>query len=155
MGNTLNGKDLKNVFGAVITGGTASLLAYPKRKASYETNWDDEDGDDIDIADPKFEARVFTLNVSVVGNGLDDFNSKYNALFTELKQGGTHELYIEDHDRTYVLYYQNQQNLSKVTRSLQLSKAGVKFDLLLSETNPNNNIIPVYLTDDQDRFLTA
>lgn len=155
MANTLNGKDLKAVFGAIITGGTKSLKSWPKRKPSDETDWNDEDGDDIDLTDPKFAARTFTLNVSVIGDGLDDFNAKYDGFFTEIKQAGLHELYIEDHDRTYMVYYVDQQNVSGVTRSLQANRAGIKFDLVLSEMNPNINIIPVYLVDDQDRFLTA
>jgi len=155
MENTLNGKILKDLFGAVISGGSGSLLAYPKRKESLSTDWPEEEGIDIDLSAPTFEAREFTLNMALLAESLADFKSKYNGLFTELRGQDTHELYIADHDTTYILYYKSQSNFKKLVNSFNNGKVGVTFDLVFGETNPDDNISAVYLVEDQDRYLTA
>lgn len=155
MDNTLNGKSLKGLFGTLISGGSGSLLIYPKRKDSLSTDWPEEEGIDIDLSDPTFEAREFTLNMTLLADSLADFKSKYNGLFTELSGQDTHELYIGDHDTTYIVYYKSQANFKKLVNSFNNGKVGVTFDLVFGETNPDDNIPAVYLVDDQDRYLTA
>lgn len=149
----LNGKDLFGVFGTTVQKGSGSFIAFPERKGSLQHNWNDEDGLDIDLVSPKFEARDFRLQCTLISNDRSDFWTKYNGLFTELSTMGTHSLYISDLDKTYAIFYKNQSNLKKLTRLEGDMKIGVSFDLIFGETDPMDNIEAVYLVDDQDRYL--
>ncbi|QTE36031.1 hypothetical protein J3L18_23245 [Mucilaginibacter gossypii] len=151
---SLNGHDLKQTYGVLISNGSETFLAFPKRKDSLEMNWPEQDGIDKDLNDPHFEAREFKLTCALIAYGLADFNNKYNGFFTELSKLGTHELYIKDLDRTFLVYYKDQQNLTKLSQ-IDRDKCGVKFDLIFGETNPADNIPKVYLVDDEDNFLIA
>ncbi|MEO7212661.1 hypothetical protein [Mucilaginibacter sp.] len=154
MDYTLNGYDLKEMFGLVISNGSDTFLAYPKRKDSLQNNWPEQDGIDKDLTDPHFEARDFKLSCALIAEGREDFKTRYDALFTLLSGQGSKELYIADIDRAYHVYYKEQVNLTKLTQ-LNRESCGVKFDLVFAETNPFDNIPAVYLVDDQDRFLSA
>lgn len=151
----LNGKDLFGVFGTTVQSGSGSFLSFPERKGSLQHNWSDQDGLDIDLTSPKFEARDFRLQCTLISDARDDFWNKYNGLFTELSTMGTHQLYVEDLDKTYTLFYKSQTNLKKLTRLNSTSQIGVSFDLIFGETDPMDNIEAVYLVDDQDRYLIA
>lgn len=151
----LNGKDLFGVFGVTVQSGSGTFLSFPERKGSLQHNWSDQDGLDIDLSAPRFEARDFRLQCTLITNSRSDFWTKYNGLFTELSAMGTHQLYVEDLDKTYTLYYKNQTNLKKLTRLANNMLIGVSFDLVFGETDPMDNIEAVYLVDDQDRYLIA
>lgn len=147
----LNGKDLKEIFGVVISNGSDTFLAFPERKDSLENNWPDEDGIEVDLNDPTFQAREFRLNCALVASGRVDFKTKYYALFTELKRSGTHTLLIQDLDQEYEVFYKKQENITKLTQ-IDRDKVAVKFDLIFREVT--DSIPAVYLVDEQGRFLT-
>ena len=152
---SLDGLDFKATYGVVISKGSSSLLAFPGRKQSLSHDWQDEEGIDIDLSNPVFEPRDFTLTCAQIAASRDDFFTKNNALFTALSAPGTRQLYIADMDRTFIVYYKSQANCTKLSKIINTSKVGIKFDLVFSETNPADNIPAVYLVDDQDRFLIA
>lgn len=150
----LNGKDLFTIFGLVISGGSDTFLGFPKRKESLVHSWPEEQGIDIDLSEPNFEAREFKLICNLISAGRTEFWTKYNGLFTELSTQGTHNLYIKDLDRTFLIYYKSQENIGKITQ-LDKDRVAIKFDLVFGETNPEDNIEVVYLVDETDRFLIA
>lgn len=150
----LNGKDLYTTFGMIISGGSDTFLAFPKRKESLTHSWPEEQGVDIDLSEPNFEAREFKLSCALVCAGRTEFWLKYNGLFTELGNQGIHQLYIKDLDKTFLIYYKSQENIGKLTQ-LDRNRVAIKFDLIFGETNPADNIEVVYLVDDEDRFLIA
>jgi len=151
--NTLNGHDLKGLYGLVISNGTVQFLALPARKASVNHDWPEETGLDIDLANPNFSAREFTLSCAVIADSRDDFMSKYNGLFTELSGLDTHALYLEELGQTYQIYYKSQANLTKLSKINNTTKVGVKFDLVFGERDPADNMEPVYLVDENANFI--
>ncbi|GHT04924.1 hypothetical protein AGMMS49525_11740 [Bacteroidia bacterium] len=59
---TINGIDIA-IFGVILTKDSYSnLFAYPTRKEPLSNKWQDEDGADVDLSDPVFEARTFKLS---------------------------------------------------------------------------------------------
>lgn len=157
----LNNKDFKGVFGLDVMSGSSDFLAFPNRKQSLERNWAEQNGLEIDLLEPKFEAREFKLicSLNIVNLGtptaaVTEFWNKYNGLFTELSGLGTHELYIADLGRTFTVYYKKQVNISKIT-PISSGKIAVTFELIFGETDPSDNIEAVYLVDEQDRYLIA
>lgn len=150
-----NAHDMKETYGIVISNGTNTFLALPQRKASVSHDWPEEQGIEIDLDQPTFEPREFTLNCALIATSRDDFFAKYDGFFTEISTMGIHELYINDLDKTFLVYYKSQQNCTKLSKIINTTKVGIKFDLVLGETNPADNIPAVYLVDDEDNFLIA
>ncbi|MCZ4244983.1 hypothetical protein [Pedobacter punctiformis] len=162
MGSKLNNKDLESVFGVIIeSDGLNEFLAFPKRKDSLNHNWPEVNGKDIDLSNPTFEARKFTLKCVLTALGStdqirnDNFWSQYNGLFTELSGVGTHEIYLASIDKTFIAYYVDQQSVSKITHVDQEKKLIIKFDIIFQESDPFANIQKVYLVDQDDTFLIA
>jgi len=153
MANALNGKDLKALFGVQVIK-TDDFLNRPKPKDSLENDFQDQDGLDKDLSARKLASRTFELPCALIATSRDDFHTKYDGLFTELTKGGLQELYLEDLDRTYYLYYEDQQPVTKLTQ-IDREHVGIKFTIIFSETDPLSNITIIYLIDDQDRYLTA
>jgi len=160
MASKLNNKDLESVFGVFVEqGGLNDFLSFPKRKASQEHSWPEVNGKDIDLSHPTFEARQFALKCVLTASGAteqlknDNFWQLYNGLFTELSGQGVHELYLAAIDKTYTVFYVDQQSVTKVT--YEEDRMIIKFDLLFEETDPFTNIQKVYLVDQDGTFLVA
>lgn len=152
MSYKLNTKDLYTVYGIIVNPGNDDFLKLPKRKGSIENNWQDENGLDIDLSQPRFEAREFVLKCTLEAVSRADFWSKYNGFFTELSGVGVHLLYVPDLDKTFTLFYKEQNNFKKLT-ALDNNAVYIQFDIVFGETNPTLNITPEYLVDSDDNFL--
>lgn len=159
-GNTINTKNLKTVFGIEIERhGLDDFLAFPKRKDSLKKDWSDQNGLEIDLAEPFFEARSFQLNCILKAEGAtiqatkDQFWNLYNGLFTEISALGTHQLYLASIDKTFTVFYVDQTGVSKIGYEGQ--RMFIRFTLVFEETDPTANILKVYLTDDAGNFLIA
>lgn len=152
---TIDGYDWKTSFGAIITGGIPSFLAFPKRKDSVQHDWPEVDGIDIDLSAPTFEARQFTLSITMDATGRDDFKTKYYGLFTVLKQLGSRTLYFADIDLEFTCFFVEQQNVKKNIRKMNGPKVSVSFDLIFKETDPADNIDDVYIITENDEFIIA
>lgn len=148
----LNGKDLWLVFGIKILKGSDPFISYPDAKPSVEHDFQEESGIDKDLSSRTFLPRTFTLKCLIKAINRDDFFNKYDGLFAELSGPGTIELYHGDNNKTYIVYYSKQQNLTKLTR-LDSQYIGLTFDLILSELNPFDNIRSVYLVDESDNYI--
>jgi hypothetical protein len=154
MANSINGKDLKAIFGTVILkNGSDTFLAFPKRKDSLNHDYPEESGIDIDLSAPEFAAREFTLKVALLATDRPDYWSKYNGLFTELSQAGTHTLHLEDLGKDFLIYYKAQTNVTKLVRLNNGANVGSTFDLVFGEADPRSNIEAVYLGTDTHTYL--
>ncbi|MGJ1420438.1 hypothetical protein ACR79T_12495 [Sphingobacterium spiritivorum] len=149
----LNNNDLYTIFGVLVEGGSNSFLAYPSRKDSMTHDFTDKNGLDIDLQDPRFNSREFTLNCALTASSVEDFWTKYNALFTELSNSGTHKLSITDLGRDYRVYYKEQRNIRKLTPLSGKPEVWIKFDLVFGEANWTDNIEAVYLIDHDGNYL--
>lgn len=151
---TLNDNDIFSAYGLTIMSGMETFLAYPKRKDSVSHDWPEEEGIDIDLSEPHFEAREFTLKVLLMGADRTDFKAKYYSLFAELSSANNMELYFTDLDQIFTVYFKAQNNVSKVKRKLDSQNVGVSFDLVFGESDPNDNI-DVFIVTDLDEYIIA
>jgi len=152
----LNGADLREAYGLIVEGGSGSFLALPARKEPLSHDFRDRDGLDVDLWQPRFRAREFTLSCALCAPGRDAFWARYNALFTELAGSGAHELEIADLARKFRVYYKEQRNVRKLT-PLDGAAGGawLRFDLVLAEASWEDNMDRVYLVDHEGRHLTT
>ena len=160
MASKLNNKDIRALFGLYIErDGYDDFLSFPKRKESLKKNWADQNGQQVDLSEPFFEPRQFRLKcvLKAIGNTIqekkENFWNQYNALFTELKQPGSLDLYIEALGKTFTLFYVDQANVDK--KGIETKRMFITFDLIFEETDPSINIPDVFLVDENDNFLIA
>ncbi|MEO6522255.1 MAG: hypothetical protein ABIN91_11295 [Mucilaginibacter sp.] len=153
MANLLNGKNF-NLFGLIIPhNGSDSFLLFPARKQSLSYDFPDESGIDIDLTTPQFSAREFTLKLSMVANNRADFWTKYNGLFTELSLPGTTTIYLDDADKSFLVYYKSMSDITKLSVLNSSGQVGCSFDLVFGEADPRSNIDVVYLDADLNDYL--
>jgi len=160
MVNKINNKDFKTVFSTIVlAGGLDDFFAWPKRKESLSHNFPEVNGLDVDLTQPRFEARQFKLSCVLEAHGDTEdlakanFWNLWNGLFTEISATGVHDLYLGSLNKSFSVYYINQQNVSKM--SYEGKRIVVSFDLIFGETDPNSNIPKVFLVDHNDRYLIA
>ena len=154
MANLLDDNDLQAIFGVQVLKRPDSFLALPTLKATVEHDWPEEMGTDKDLGNPNYEAREFTLSCGLKGSDRADFVSKLSGLFTQIRIEGTHSLYLEWLDATFTVYYKSMANFKTVSK-LTAGEVYATFDLVLGEMNPDDNIDPVYLVDDDGAFIIA
>lgn len=147
----LNGVDIEATYGCVITNGMDMFFQLPGRKDSVDNDFEDEDGEDIDLTAPKFKARPFGFNCTIDSTGPSDFKTKFFGMFAILKQQDTYTLYNDFFDMTLNLYYIDQTNPSgmyKTEKGIAMS-----FTLNFGETDPFGNMPIVELIDDLGNVL--
>ncbi len=128
----INDKNLFDEFGLIIQTGTAKLLKFPKRKDSLSYDWQDENGMQYDLQDPKFEDKEVVLQCAIIADNDSEFWQKYNALFAELSKPNYQQLYIYDHSKTYDIFYKDSDDFEKATKRLKnIDKIFVKFNLII------------------------
>jgi hypothetical protein len=147
----LNSRDLQ-LFGVTVLTNSDTFLAFPDAKESLNNDFLDQNGLYIDLSHRKFKARTFTVKCSLVAANWTDFFNKYDALFSELAKPGVHDFFVGKYGKTYKLYYVKQDNIAK-PGILSGDRVGVTFDLVMSETNPFDNISPAYLVDEHDAYI--
>lgn len=156
---SINGKGFESVFGVIVTKDAAndrvsedSFMQWSDRKESLRVDRQDRNGDLIDLSEPKFESREFILTCHLKATDRADFFTKYEAFRTEFYSADTHQLYIQDHNRTYQVYYKKQANFKSLSN---INNDGIwcRFEIILGERNPFDNQLPIFLVDDQDRYL--
>ncbi len=130
--DTLNGVNLLSGFGLIIQTGAAALLEYPERKESVKYDWPEENGVQYDLAAPRFKDKEITLRCAILKDTHVQFWAAYNALYLQLSKPGAQQLYIDDHGKTYSVFYKKSGNFNiRLKRLKNVSKVFVKFDLTL------------------------
>lgn len=151
----LNGQDLETTYGVIITNGVNAMMALPDRKASVSHDFPEQDGLDIDLTQPRFSARAFVFNCVLHAISIQDLQNKYFALFTMLRGAGSYQLFNSFLNLTINIYYTKQSNIGNIYKSVKNGVEGyaIKFDLNFNETNPDDNIPNIYLTNQDGQFL--
>lgn len=130
--DTLNGINLLQSFSLVIQTGTARLLEFPERKETLTNDWREENGSDYDLTNPKFKDKEVTLNCAILADNAAAFWNFYNSFWAEISKAGWQNLYIQDHDKTYQVFYRRSGSFQKLGKRLNnVPKVFVKFELTL------------------------
>ena len=128
----INDRDLYKDFGLVIQTGTADLLSFPERKESLFQDWAEQDGVDYSLDQPRFKDKQARLHLAFIVQSDADFWKAYQGFFQELKKPGYQKLYIDDHSRTYEVFYKRSGAFKKGAKRLKrVNTLFVKFELTL------------------------
>lgn len=94
----IDGENVRNRFGVWITkGGYNGLLTFPALKEPEENDWPEEDGVEVDLSDPKLEAKELSISF------LSDTNTAATDLVAYLGLSGVHTFRIPSLGREWRL----------------------------------------------------
>ena len=79
--DTLNGKNLLDIFNLVIQTGAEQFLEYPERKETLTNDWAEENGQDYDLELVKFKDKEVTLSCALMAPDDGDFWPYYQSFF--------------------------------------------------------------------------
>ncbi len=128
----LNNKNLFSQFGVIIQTGTAELLKFPERKESLTSDWREENGQEYDLSLVRFKDKEISLSCAILADNDVSFWTYYNAFFDEISRVGWQQLYIEDHSKTYQVFYKKSDGFKKAAKRLKgVAKVFVKFQITL------------------------
>lgn len=126
----INNLDVRPNYGLEIEDASA-LLGHGDRKNSDSFDYKDENGEYIDLSDPRFEDLEVTLKCCIIADNRADFWLKRNALFTELRKPGYSSLTVADHAMTYQVYFKKSGNWKKLNELDNGGKTAIMFDLTI------------------------
>lgn len=130
--DSLNDINLFEEFGMRIQTGTADLLQFPDRKDSLSNDWREENGQEYDLSLVTFKDKEVTLNCAIAADDDTQFWGFYDSFFAELTQEGWQRMYIEDHSKTYQVFYKKSGSFKKVGKRLKgVEKVFVKFQITI------------------------
>lgn len=128
----INDKNLWSTYKLIIQTGTADLLIFPERKETLSNDWSDENGVEYDLGAVKLKDKEVQLQCVFITDTDAQFWTSYNAFFAEMTKVNTQNLYIDDHGKTYAVFYKKTSNFKKVSKRLKgVSKVVVKFTLVI------------------------
>ena len=122
----IDGMDAYQAWGVYVTAqGWNELLAYPPLKKVTSNSWQEEDGIEADLSDPKLDTREVAVQFaySVTLEAFLEF-------VAHLSDGAYHEFYIVSLDRAYTLRLSQTSNMSILKGSAaqgDIGKVTLKF----------------------------
>lgn len=150
----INGQDVSS-YGVTITNGFAEMFKMPERKDSLTNDWQDENGIEKDLTDPKFKSRQFRLNCVITGDDFNDLKTKYWAFFTLVSTADTIQIYNYEYDTLVGCFYVNQEQLTPLAKTGGSGKPAAQFTVVFAEVSPEQNISPVFLVNEEGEYLIA
>jgi len=129
---TIDTIDIWATYGAFLLKGSYDSLMRPaKRKESLKNNWPDQNGIDIDLEDPHYEAREADLVFMISAPGEAEWWTRYNAFFTLFMSAGSRALFVKELSKTFHGYYQDTPTYEQLTtiksRNVVAAKCSIKF----------------------------
>lgn len=139
----LNGNDLYDVYGFVVSSGSDDFLKFPDRKESLTYNWPDENGTQRDLSDPKFEEGAATLKGVIIAVNAADFWDKYNALWYAFSLPETRALEVVELSKTFDIFYKKATKPTRFTRLKEVNKIAVEVEFELGVVGYNISFTPL------------
>lgn len=134
---TIDTIDIWTTYGAFLLKGSYDGLMKPaKRKASLTNNWADQNGLDIDLSAPKYEAKEADLNFIISAANETEWWTRYNAFFTLLKGAGERSLFVHELEKTFLVYYIDTVSYSQLTKIKSVNQVAAQFTIKLGIANP-------------------
>jgi len=112
------------------------LLQPPKRKASLNNNWPEQNGLEIDLAAPKFEAKDADISFILSASNETEWWVRHNAFFTLLKAAGERTLYVKELEKTLSVYYKEVSAYDQITKVKGVNKVVARFTVKFGIANP-------------------
>lgn len=134
---TIDTIDIWTQYGAfIVKGGFDDLLKPARRKASLTNNWPEQNGVEIDLTAPRYEAKDADVTFIISASSESAWWARYNAFVSQLQQAGERSLYIKELSKTFAVYYKEAVDYSQLTRIKGTSKVAAKVTIKFGIANP-------------------
>ena len=134
---TIDTIDIWTAHGAILLRGSYNDLLKPaRRKASLSNNWPEQNGLEIDLAEPKYEAKDVDLTFMITASDESIWWTRYNAFFTLLKGSGQRSLYIRELGTTFLVYYKEVTTCEQLTTFKSTSLVASRYTVRFGIANP-------------------
>lgn len=134
---TIDTIDIWTTYGAFLLRGSYNDLLKPaKRKASLSNNWPEQNGLEIDLTAPKFEAKDAELTFMITASSESQWWTRYNAFFTLLKGSGQRSLYVRELNTTFLVYYKEVTTYEQLTTIKSVSQVAARYTVKFGIANP-------------------
>lgn len=134
----IDGTDIAT-FGIYVAQGAGYVDGH-KRKIAYRHDWVDEDGEEVDLATFKREARDFRFECFVVGETIEDAITKLDDLLAIIDLPGVRTLEIQYYGTTKKITRKcYREEAVKVVKKFRYAKNVWTFTLVLREYFEGNS----------------
>jgi hypothetical protein len=153
----MDGADLYLVYRVVLGPGSSDgFLRYPDRKEGTVNDWQDENGEEVDLSRVFLKSREVTLNCSFICENEAQFKECYTSFLVALVQPGQRRLEITELSKSYYVIYKGTPSFERVTRIKEgtfRGKIACKFTLTVKELQPKLDATNVHLVTQNGLFL--
>lgn len=125
----MDGEDLYDTYGVVVTTSNDAFLYYPTLKEPLGHDYRDKTGKEYDLSTPNYQTREAILKVWMIASSEVDFWTKYKAFWAKLSAPGARALQIVELGQTFDVFYRKTESVSRLTRIKNTSKVGVTMEL--------------------------
>lgn len=146
----LDGQSLKDVFHVRVSD-SRGVIDGLKMKSPFAVDFNDENGEFVDLVNPVFEPRDLSFDCWIKADGKSDFVDKVHALETVFRNGGTHRLMIVTNPTkplVYEVYLPNGVAISKKWRDEVMIGT---FTLNLREPEPVKRVLKHIVVNDASK----
>lgn len=127
----INDKDAYQNWGAVIqVSSLSNLLQRGEQKPFTENEFRSIDGKQVKPKNPRQDWRTFTVDISIKGNSMSDFLTKYESFFEELSTGLV-SFRVPILGKTFKLIYKKNQK-----RMNETGDSFATYKITFEEPNP-------------------
>lgn len=115
-GVIIDGTDIAALGAFMVRGGDHGLISFPTRKEPVMIDWPDQDGFEIALDNPVYEAKKLRVDYFLKGNEmtfLDRLNAFANLHFTS----GDNSIYVREFDKTFSMRFAGITSL-KINRGI-------------------------------------
>src|ERR1035437_8452547 len=130
--------DIWTTYGAfMLKGSYDSFMKPAKRKVSLSNNWPEQNGLDIDLTDPKYEAKEVEPSFILSASSETEWWTRYNAFFALLKLAGERSFYVRELNKTFLIYYIETPTYVQLTKIKSVNQVVAQFTIKFGIANPD------------------
>lgn len=149
----LDGDNLKSVYGVRVSD-SRGVVDGLKMKDPFSVDFDDENGEFIDLNDPVFEPRDLSLDCWLKASDKADFVNKIHEIETIFRNGGTHRLMIITNPTKPLVYEVYMPNGVAVSKRWRDDVMIGTFTLNLREPEPVKRVLKHIVVNDASKTCT-
>lgn len=105
-GCIIDGTDIDTLGMFIERDGSNDLLMFPVRRNPDVNDWNEEDGIEMDIAAPTFDAKKVTINYVMIADNYNLFKQRLRAFEQLHYQPGNRAIYIREFATTFILRFE-------------------------------------------------
>jgi hypothetical protein len=131
----IDGVNIKTTFGVYVSR-SSGLLDYPEIKEPLKSDWQDQNGEDVDLENPVYKPRQITLECFIAATSGLDIIEKVQAITDALTTPGLKQLVCTAGNGIPLVYMVYLSSSIQVEKRWHEGKMAASFQINLTEPEP-------------------